>query len=84
MSATTATESIAYTLGTGASDGANPVAGLVSGGDGSFYGTASCRGRHGAGAIFKLTASGTYSTLYSFSALDSNSFNADGAKPPRH
>jgi uncharacterized repeat protein (TIGR03803 family) len=40
---------------TGGNDGANPVAGLVQGSDGSFYGTTSCGGTDGAGTVFRLT-----------------------------
>jgi uncharacterized repeat protein (TIGR03803 family) len=51
--------------------GANPVAGLVQGADGSFYGTtytgggaAGCVG--GCGTVFKITPGGALTTLYSF------------------
>ena len=40
---------------TGGNDGANPVAGLVQGSDGNFYGTTSGGGQGGAGTVFRLT-----------------------------
>ena len=71
----------------GCVDGLNPVAGLVQGTDGDFYGTTylgganSCpfaEGNHGCGTLFKITPSGTLTTLYSFC---SQSDCADGAIP---
>jgi len=54
-------------------DGANPYAGLVQGSDGNFYGTAQYGGNlgcdssgFGCGTVFKITASGTLTTLHTF------------------
>ena len=54
-------------------DGALPIGGLVQGTDGNFYGTtslggANCEGPHslGCGTVFKITAKGNLTTLYSF------------------
>ena len=48
-------------------DGASPN-GVIEGGDGNFYGTASDGGANRVGGtVFKLTPSGTLTTLYSFS-----------------
>lgn len=47
-------------------DGDNPYAGLILGSDGNFYGTTVHGGAYGAGAIYRITSSGTYTTLYSF------------------
>jgi uncharacterized repeat protein (TIGR03803 family) len=51
-------------------DGAEPLAGLVQGTDGNFYGTTWQGGGsncpYGCGTIFKITSSGTLTTLYSF------------------
>ena len=41
-------------------DGDNPYAGLILGSDGNFYGTTVHGGVYGAGAIFRITRSGTY------------------------
>jgi uncharacterized repeat protein (TIGR03803 family) len=53
------------------SDGANPVAGLVQGSDGNFYGTTydggpstTCAG--GCGTVFKITPAGGLTTLHNF------------------
>jgi uncharacterized repeat protein (TIGR03803 family) len=68
-------------------DGANPTAGLVQATNGDFYGTTSqggansnysyCEG-NGCGAAFKITPSGTLTTLYSFC---SQTNCADGSWP---
>jgi uncharacterized repeat protein (TIGR03803 family) len=51
-------------------NGANPYAGLVQGTDGNFYGTTPSGGVHqSAGTVFKITPSGTITTLYDFCAL---------------
>ncbi len=62
----------------GCADGGIPEAALVQGTDGNFYGTASNFGVNGAGTIFKITPSGTLTTLYSFCSL---SGCADGLNP---
>ena len=61
--------SFAYT------NGGIPVAGLVQDTDGTFYGTTYYGGTNGAGSIFKMTADGTLTSLYSFSGED------DGGNP---
>ena len=48
-------------------DGAAPYyMSLVQGTDGNLYGTTPDGGAHGVGAVFKMTPSGTLTTLYSF------------------
>ena len=48
-------------------DGASPDAGLLQATDGNFYGiTAQGGTRNNAGTVFKITPSGTVTTLYSF------------------
>src|SRR5580658_5746639 len=47
-------------------DGEFPAAALVQATDGNFYGTTSLGGTKGYGTIFKITPSGTLTTLYSF------------------
>jgi uncharacterized repeat protein (TIGR03803 family) len=59
-------------------DGAFPGAGLVQGTDGSFYGTTEnggarlyeCGSIFGCGTVFKITPSGTLTTLYEFHGTD--------------
>jgi uncharacterized repeat protein (TIGR03803 family) len=65
-------------------DGANPSAGLIQATDGNLYGTTfsggsnetACNG--GCGTIFKITTSGTLTTLYNFC---SESGCVDGSQP---
>jgi uncharacterized repeat protein (TIGR03803 family) len=64
-------------------DGANPGVALTRGPDDVFYGMASYGGANGNGTIFKITASGDFTVLHTFSALDANSHNEDGANPLR-
>jgi len=47
-------------------DGRNPDAGLVQATDGNLYGTAPFGGAYDEGTVFKITPSGTLTTLYSF------------------
>jgi|HubBroStandDraft_1064217.scaffolds.fasta_scaffold13126_3 uncharacterized repeat protein (TIGR03803 family) len=49
-------------------DGALPLSGLVQATNGDLYGTTFEGGMDGYGTIFKITLSGTLTTLYSFSA----------------
>jgi uncharacterized repeat protein (TIGR03803 family) len=60
---------------TGNSDGADPVAGLVQGSDGNFYGTTGGGGANGNGTVFRVTPSGSLTNLWSFTG------NSDGADP---
>jgi uncharacterized repeat protein (TIGR03803 family) len=68
---------------TGAADGAGPIANVISDSAGNFYGTTYmggsqsviCNGYVGCGTVFRLTASGTESVLYSFKGAE------DGANP---
>jgi uncharacterized repeat protein (TIGR03803 family) len=48
-------------------DGADPLAGVVQAADGNFYGTANGGGTTDVGIIFKMTPSGTLTTLHSLS-----------------
>lgn len=47
-------------------DGSGPNAGLVQAADGNFYGTTYLGGAYGYGTVFRITRSGTLTTLYSF------------------
>jgi uncharacterized repeat protein (TIGR03803 family) len=55
-------------------DGSQPMAALISDGQGNFYGTTYIGGAYGYGTVFQLN-SGTLTTLYSFTN------GADGAYP---
>src|SRR5580693_3683484 len=60
---------------TGGNDGDNPIAGLVQASDGNLYGTAYEGGTNGYGAVFRITASGALTPLWSFTD------GHDGARP---
>ena len=62
----------------GCTDGGSPVAGLVQASNGNLYGTTQVGGANGGGTIFKITPSGTLTTLHGFCAL---SGCADGQFP---
>jgi uncharacterized repeat protein (TIGR03803 family) len=62
----------------GCTDGADPYGTLLQASDGDFYGTTSAGGAHGDGTVFKITSSGTLTTLYSFC---SQSSCGDGSDP---
>jgi uncharacterized repeat protein (TIGR03803 family) len=62
----------------GCADGATPLAGLVQAVNRDLYGTTYYGGTDGAGTVFKITPSGTFTTLYSFC---SQSGCTDGATP---
>ena len=64
-------------------DGANPGVALTRGPDDVFYGMASNGGKNGNGTIFSISATGEFTVLHTFSALDANGHNQDGAKPLR-
>jgi uncharacterized repeat protein (TIGR03803 family) len=49
-------------------DGATPFAGLILATDGNLYGTTGGQGTNGGGTVFKITPSGTLTTLYNFCA----------------
>jgi uncharacterized repeat protein (TIGR03803 family) len=54
---------------TGGSNGGAPFARLLADSSGNLYGTTYAGGRSNAGVVFKLSASGTYTVLYSFCSL---------------
>ena len=60
----------------GCADGNLPRAGLIQGTDGDFYGTTQYGGAFDRGTVFKITQSGTLTTLHTFGSTD-----GDGATP---
>jgi uncharacterized repeat protein (TIGR03803 family) len=62
-------------------DGDGPSGGLVLAANGDFYGTTLAGGTHDDGTVFKITESGTLTTLHNFCSKRSNGFCADGSEP---
>ena len=67
-----------FCAGTDCADGAFPFAGLVQAAGGNFYGTTEAGGANGGGTVFKITAAGKLTTLYSFCSQPNC---ADGSEP---
>jgi uncharacterized repeat protein (TIGR03803 family) len=53
-------------------DGALPLAALLQGTDGNFYGTTDVGGTGASGTVFKMTPSGALTTLHNFDGSDGN------------
>jgi uncharacterized repeat protein (TIGR03803 family) len=53
-----------------ATDGCGSTSGLTLGADGNFYGTTVTGGSFGFGTVFRITPTGTLTTLHSFNATD--------------
>ena len=51
-------------------DGAFPWGPPIEGSDGNFYGTASGGGNKGNGLVYKITSTGTYTTIFEFDETD--------------
>jgi uncharacterized repeat protein (TIGR03803 family) len=62
-----------YSFDQNVTDGSGPLAGLVQGTNGKFYGTTSSGGNDGLGTVFSITSGGTLTTLHSFDDTDGNS-----------
>lgn len=60
---------------TGGNDGGVPIAGVIQGVDGNFYGVTYEAGTNGYGTIFEITSSGAFTTLYQFTGAN------DGGNP---
>jgi uncharacterized repeat protein (TIGR03803 family) len=59
----------------GGADGNGPLAALLEGTDGNFYGTTRTGGASDRGTVFEITRGGAFTVLYSFSG------GTDGAEP---
>jgi|HubBroStandDraft_6_1064221.scaffolds.fasta_scaffold01122_10 uncharacterized repeat protein (TIGR03803 family) len=68
-------ETVLYNFA-GGTDGANPEASLLMDSAGNLYGTTYAGGAYGVGTVFKVTASGQETVLYSF-----RGGTTDGANP---
>jgi uncharacterized repeat protein (TIGR03803 family) len=60
------TETTLHSFASSPTDGELPTAGLVQGSDGNFYGTTEAGGTNNYGTVFRISSSGSYTTLYSF------------------
>jgi len=69
-------ETVLYSFAGGLTDGSHPVAALIEGSDGNFYGTTTGGGPSFAGTVFKITPAGVESVLYAFAGGA-----ADGSTP---
>ena len=66
---------VLHVFATDGGEGTLPRGMLVQGRDGSFYGTTSTGGLHGAGTVFRVTAQGFFTTVYAFTG------GTDGSHP---
>jgi uncharacterized repeat protein (TIGR03803 family) len=66
-----------HQLGTVATAGIDPVAGLVQGADGNFYGTTFAGGTNDDGTVFRISSAGTLSILYQFGTVASEGIQPD-------
>jgi uncharacterized repeat protein (TIGR03803 family) len=75
------TETTVYSFGSSPTDGINPYVGLVQGSDGNFYGTTFYGGTNGVeccggyGTVFRISPSGSYTSLYSFGSSPTDGIN---------
>ena len=60
----------AFCTQSGCPDGGNPRAGLVQASDGNLYGETLSGGANNYGSIFKISTSGTLTTVHSFNSTD--------------
>jgi uncharacterized repeat protein (TIGR03803 family) len=60
-------------------DGDSPVAGMVLGKDGNFYGTTFSGGQHNVGTLFKMTPAGDVTLVHSFSGGSAGGYGGNPA-----
>jgi uncharacterized repeat protein (TIGR03803 family) len=70
----TLTTLYSFCVQTNCTDGSNPNAALVQGSNGNFYGTTYRGGANSVGTVFKITPSGTLTTLHSFNDNGSDGY----------
>ena len=72
----TGTFTVLHSFGNSTTDGSSPFTGLVQGTDGYFYGTTTAGGANGYGTVYKITSTGAFTLLHSFSTA-----TTDGDQP---
>jgi uncharacterized repeat protein (TIGR03803 family) len=72
--AQTVTETVLHSFTGYPTDGSDPVAGLVQGSNGNFYGTTPYGGIDDIGTVFRISPSGTYTDLYSSGSSGAESY----------
>lgn len=68
----TGTESVLFSFPTGTNDNANPRASLIMDSSGNLYGTTVFGGANNGGTVFRISATGSESTVYSFGSSASD------------
>ena len=58
---------VLHSFSASTTEGATPVARMVQGSDGNFYGTTAIGGMHYQGTVFNIDSTGNFTTLHSFS-----------------
>jgi uncharacterized repeat protein (TIGR03803 family) len=75
-------ETVLYSLGASPSDAASPswpFTSLIQASDGNFYGTTQKGGTNGFGTVYRITAAGVETVLYSFGASPSDGVYPGGS-----
>jgi uncharacterized repeat protein (TIGR03803 family) len=72
------TFTLLHSFSNATTDGGNPNGSLVQGSDGNFYGLTQFGGANNHGTVFKITASGTFTLLHSFSSATTDGETPNG------
>jgi uncharacterized repeat protein (TIGR03803 family) len=72
------TETVLHSFGANSTDGVQPSAGLIMDSAGDLFGTTRFGGAYGNGTVFKISAAGTESVLYSFGANSTDGWDPYG------
>src|ERR1700722_14946013 len=75
---TTATETVLHDFANATAEGESPVGQIIQAADGNFYGVTRFGGANNLGTVFKITPTGTLTTLYSFAGGADGDFPESG------